>query len=381
VFRSRLDKSIDEAVTAVAVVVDLLLKLLSEDARRYAPGMAINAWWLPEPRQRFWMEATRRDDLGNALRAPVGGIEDQPVWNYELVTFAEPGDIVFHWHTALVGRPAIVGWSTIIGPQYEGDFEWSPAGGANKDVVLPPRPHYVMPLGGLHWLPRPITIDDLTTIRGGVIACRLELEARIKGPSYFPFNKYGVDGIRAMQGYFTKFPAELVDILQEHFELDVADPPLLSQEEDGASPHVAAAKNRGGQGRLADTARLIVTEHYAEDRAIAFYESLGATQIEKQGAPYDIRMKLDGRDLRVEVKGSSGALSKVLVTKNEVSHAHKFEHVELFVVDQIMLTWTDKEMVASGGRVRRWPIWKPTPESLKALTYEHTLGDDWLQVD
>jgi hypothetical protein len=27
-----------------------------------------------------------------------------------------PGDVVFHWHKSLAGRPSLVGWSIILGP-------------------------------------------------------------------------------------------------------------------------------------------------------------------------------------------------------------------------------------------------------------------------
>ncbi len=61
--------------------------------------MPINRWWVDDPAQKYWMEVTDRDDLGGELPAPQKADDGLPEWGYELVRFAQPGDLVLHWYT------------------------------------------------------------------------------------------------------------------------------------------------------------------------------------------------------------------------------------------------------------------------------------------
>ena len=332
--------------------------------------MAINAWWVPSPQQRYWMEATGRRDLGEALRAPKGGTANQSVWNYDLVGYTSPGDVVFHWHTDLVGRPAIVGWSVVVGPLGVGMFPWTPKQGFAKSELAEPRVHWSMPLGGIHLLDTPVTLDDLVPLRSKILSVRSELETHTDGPSYFPFTKYGSDKLRAMQGYVTKFPAELVDLLSIHFDLELGLAEGLGLDGDAVLSTVSA----GGQGAVADTARRLAIERHAVRRAIDYYKSIGATNVEELGKPYDLRLQLDGEEVHIEVKGSSSVAGSVIVTRNEVKHAGDWPRTELFVVDNIGVKWKGEGLTAEGGMARRWLRWTPSPDSLIARTYDHTLS-------
>jgi hypothetical protein len=335
--------------------------------------MAIAAWWSGLSEQRFWMEATDREVLGDDLRAPKLGGTGKPVWHYELVSLVQPGDIIFHWHTTLLGKPSLVGWSTAIGPLHEELHPWTTHAGVNAQDAAVPRPNWIMPLGGLHPFAVPIDNTALASIRGGLLDLRDTLSAQYDDFRYFPFAKYGENEIRAAQAYATKFPRELLDLLCDALGLDFED-----QSADVAALELGAhSGSRGGSGGgyMRNTALRLAIEQQAIDRAVEFYESLGATDIITLGKPYDLKIQLSGQEVRIEVKGSTGTVEKVLVTSGEVAHAHSFPRVELLVVDQI--GWkadATGEYAAHGGRIRRWQGWKPSTESLTAKTYEHRLS-------
>lgn len=338
--------------------------------------MAIREWWANDSEQRFWMEATDRPDLGQDLRAPMSGGEGQEVWHYSLVSFTKPGDIVFHWHTRLFDRPALVGWSEVIGPLRQEDYQWAAHAGSNRGVVEGSRPNWMMPLGGIHFLDRPISIGDFEDIRDEVLLVRLEIERDHGKPTYFPFNGYGRDNIRAAQAYFTKFPRGLVDLLDSRFGLELTLGRAESVED--AIPPGETRRAGHGQGFIRNTELKLAIERHAVSRAVAMYETMGASDIEILGKPYDLRMRLESEEVHVEVKGSGNAAESVLVTRNEVSHARDFARTELVVVDSIEWTTNDAGVIVTGGgRLRRWLSWSPSDESLSAMTYSHELGEGW----
>lgn len=145
----------------------------------YRRCMAINEWWANEPDQTFWMEATDREVLGDDLRAPKGGSADQPVWHYDLVSLTRPGDIVFHYHTTLFDRPALVGWSEVVGPLREELHAW--VGHAGPGGSTEEKPNWIMPLSGIHWFDEPIGIGALTEIRAEVLDVRARSRLGARG--------------------------------------------------------------------------------------------------------------------------------------------------------------------------------------------------------
>ena len=342
--------------------------------------MAISAWWTDVPGQRFWMEATDRQTLGDDLRAPKLGGTGAAVWHYELVSLIQPGDIVFHWHTTALGKPALIGWSIAIGPLHEELHPWTAHAGVNAQDAAIPRPNWVMPLGGFHAFASPIDNAALASIRAALTDLRLSLAANYDGFRYFPFAPYGVSAVRAVQAYATKFPRELLGLLTEalglDFDEDSVDVAIFGPE---GQSDTGGPAGGSGSGYMRNTALKLAIEKHAVETAIAFYESIGATDIITLGKPYDLNIRLADKEVRIEVKGSSGTAAKVMVTSGEVLHAHDFPHVELFVVDEIR--W--KADIAGGGyetyggRSRRWKGWKPSPESLTVKNYSHQLSTDF----
>jgi hypothetical protein len=308
----------------------------------------------------------------------MSGGSGTSIWHYELVAFVQPGDVIFHWHTTLLGKPALVGWSVATGPLREELHPWTAHAGVNSQESAVPRPNWVMPLGGLHYFERPVFGPALDGIRDGILDLKAALEANYPGFRYFPFNKYGAGHIRASQAYATKFPRELMELfvskLGLDFDLDEAGSADLKF---SPPPNPASAPSTGGQGFARDTARKIAVENYAVDRAIEFYAALGATEIVVLGAPYDLKIQLAGEEVHVEVKGSTTEAAKVFVTAGEVRHAANFPRVDLVVVDQIQWSiGTDEAVIPFGGRMRRWPDWTIHKSSLAPVTYAHTLSPE-----
>ncbi|TDL45116.1 protein NO VEIN domain-containing protein [Microbacterium oleivorans] len=334
--------------------------------------MAIREWWADDAAERYWMEATDRATLGEDLRAPLTGQEGRGVWHYSLVSYTRPGDIVFHWHTTLYDRPAIVGWSTVLGPLREEEHEWTPHAG-QLTTPAGARPNWVVPLGGIHYLDEPISLADIEASRSRVLGIRDDVESVHGTPTYFPFNGYGANGIRAAQAYLTKMPHALVELLSSLHGVE-----LGTEDDPGIEMTPSATDMRsGGQGFLRDTARKLAIEQHAIGMAVEHYRTLGATEVEILGKPYDIRLRLDGEEVHVEVKGSGNGVAEVLVTRNEVHHARTFARTELVVVDGI--DWQREEageITTVGGRLRRWPSWSPSDASLTPMTYVHALLED-----
>jgi len=213
-------------------------------------------------------------------------------------------------------------------------------------------------------LERPITRSTLDERYIAILAVMAEVSELAGGPAYLPFQNYGSRELRAQQGYLTKFPRALVELLLPY---EVMGPP-------GASTSPPAARISRGQGYLADAEKRAALERHAVSAAVELYRRAGATRIDERGKPFDLLVVLDGAERHVEVKGSSGVdLGSVQLTQGEVLHASDHQPTDLVVVDEIVC-WRDAAGVVrtSGGRLRVWRDWKPDPASLTPthLRYE-----------
>lgn len=129
------------------------------------------------------------------------------------------------------------------------------------------------------------------------------------------------------------------------------------------------------QGYVESSAVRKAIEGHAINAAIAHYSTLGATEIEELGKPYDLKVMFPDRETHVEVKGSLRTLDTVILTKNEVQHARQNAGTELVVVDQIHLSTLPEGVIeTSAGRLRIWVDWAPSEKSLVALTFSHVLS-------
>ena len=82
-------------------------------------------WWADDPKERFWLEATDRTDIGNDLRAPYFDASGRPNWSYDLFLKASPGDVVFHYDA---NDRAITSFSKIGSGHEPLTIEWAATG-------------------------------------------------------------------------------------------------------------------------------------------------------------------------------------------------------------------------------------------------------------
>lgn len=321
------------------------------------------------------MEITDRPDVGGDLRAPKTGGYGQSVGHYELVQYVQPGDIVFHWHTAAPGGSAIVGWSEAIGPLRVEQYQWSAHAGSLAGQSAAPAPNWVMPLGGINLLDRPISAADLQPRRNDLFAVRAELEARSRPPVYFPFIPYG-QTIRAFQGYMTKMPQAVVDLLGELAPLELTALSVAGETQLDEAIILSTTARASTSGYRSDAVRRRAIELHAVEQAIALYRREGARDIEVLGKPYDLLVRIGGVERHVEVKGSSGTAAAVLLTRNEVRHARHHSATDLVVVDEIEVgAAEDRTITTAGGRLRRWISWTPLDEHLSPTAFECLLPE------
>ncbi len=331
--------------------------------------MAVNSWWDADPSEIYWMEI-RHDasGMGEYLRAPRAAGDGNPSWSYELTSFVRPGDRVLHWHQTPFGEPGIVGWSEAIGPLSIVDWSWQARGTRGRLRGQPIEgPAWNMPLAGFVETNRPILRSEINAHRPEVLAVLQEIGRTHRRPTYAPFQNYGNRELRAQQGYLTKFPAALIDLL-------FAEPGVSMSSRAEVRPTPSARRARG-QGYLADADMRSALERRALDVAISHYQAAGADDIEERGKPYDLRVLLDGVERHVEVKGSLGRdLESVQLTQGEVDHARNFQPTDLFVVDGIIAVRGDDGVVrTAGGEARLWSDWNPEDRSLRPTHLRYTL--------
>ncbi|MFD7022113.1 protein NO VEIN domain-containing protein [Promicromonospora sukumoe] len=326
--------------------------------------MAIDDWWAGRGDERYWMEITDRPGLGADLRAPQHNPKGAPIWHYALVQYTELGDIVFHWHKTSAGTPALVGWSEVVGPLSVDDIDWQARGTVGRARGHADNlPHWVMGLGGLTDFRHPVTLATLDT--------RIDQVMDAIGPQkYGPFYRYQPTKLHAQQAYLTKFPAALVPLVQSLAKSSIPAPP--DNRRKGGAGKRAAGRS---QGRLTDPVLRKAIENYAVDAAISHYEAAGATNIEILGKPYDLKLRLEGRERHIEVKGTTadGAV-RVVLTIGEVNHAREWPRTDLFVMDGIQY----RQTIAGGyelsaGAARVWKNWQPNDDALHPTEFSYDL--------
>lgn len=332
--------------------------------------MAINEWWAADPDQRFWMEITDREDLGADLFAPTANGSGQPYWGYELITYVQPGDIVLHWHKTLADEPAIVGWSQATGAYEDTDISWQAHGTVGRGTgSLKLRPAWRMPLVSFTLLTNPVLISDVRALELELRQAQSGLEARYpNGSLYFPFGFSDKRELRAQQAYFVKMPREVLEILGLN---ELEDTPGVKR---NAKSNGKAAK-RDESGYVADSAVRTAIEWRAVNLAIDSYEAQGYdVHYTGSSEPYDLAVTKGPDVRRVEVKGSSGAATRVELTSGEVANSRGSTPVDLYVVDGVQwIRAADGAVDASGGDIRWWKNWTAADSSLLVTRYRYKL--------
>ena len=140
---------------------------------------------------------------------------------------------------------------------------------------------------------------------------------------------------------------------------------------------IAGWKRQGGQGfGLSSSARLALERH-SMDRATCYFANLGwraITDVSKNRC-FDLLCQRDDDELRVEVKGTTSAGDRILLTRNEVTHARRvFPRVALYVLADVQLASLDSSLVeARGGtEIIRHP-WDIRSGILQPIAYQYDL--------
>ena len=162
--------------------------------------MDLNCWWEKDQEEIFWLENTRRKDIGADLHAPMfkENGHRSPFW--ELLREPREDDVVFHY-----SEEGIVGYSYIRGEHWEDEIFWSY-----------PRPGIRRGLSGYTEFSAPIPMKGgIDLHEREIFRIREELQKKEgEGKSlYFPFQPYKGRSMRAFEGYFTKLPKEIVYLL------------------------------------------------------------------------------------------------------------------------------------------------------------------------
>lgn len=121
----------------------------------------------------------------------------------------------------------------------------------------------------------------------------------------------------------------------------------------------ASGRRASGQGLRATAAERQALERRAVEVATAALKA-DKWKVEDVGLyrPYDLHCTRKGAEKRVEVKGTTGDGSAVLLTPGEVAHARDNANVALMIVSGITLTVQgDGTVVASGGDLRVVDPW------------------------
>lgn len=145
---------------------------------------------------------------------------------------------------------------------------------------------------------------------------------------------------------------------------------------DPQSETVAATPPQGGgQGFITDTAAKLAIEAFAMSAARTHYEGQGWTVEDvSSNRSYDLLCSREGVERRVEVKGSTRPLARVLLTPNEVSHAlANADVIALFVLSDIYITTSNGTPVARGGTPTVFDPWTLDPTRLSPTGYSYTL--------
>src|SRR5262245_35801410 len=145
-------------------------------------------WWVNWPDQKFWLEATDREDIGADLRAPELDESGKDNWRYTLFKAAKPGDFVLHYDSRTEPN-GIVGWSRIAGPPQSSPITWGARGSYAREKGVKPheRAGYIIALGEFQKLKTPVTLARIRALGSSLGALVADLKRKYGEPLYFPF--------------------------------------------------------------------------------------------------------------------------------------------------------------------------------------------------
>jgi predicted RNA-binding protein with PUA-like domain len=225
----------------------------------------------------------------------------------------------------------------------------------------PPPPHHVGPL------------DEMVTIR---YLSASTLPLRLDGPYHDLLSSLSIVRGGARRSVYHIEPeqwAALIDVLGGW--------PCATQRGDVQAVtkmlYQQAGKRRAGQGFQRDAEVRRAVERRAMELAEQHYRQAG-WQVEDVSAleSYDlVCRRLDGQELRVEVKGTTGEGSQILLTANEVAHARaRFPEVALCIVANVRVSLTaEGTPVAQDGDLTVIEPWQVEESALTPVTFTYSV--------
>ena len=141
----------------------------------------MNTWWSELPDERFWIEITDRDVVGQDLRATEPSPGEVDPWGRALVDEVRPGDVVFHYRKQ---ESAITG----------------------RSVVASRAAHRIALLSDHQALRTPLSLDAIRAEADFLKATKDALESQVDGPLYFPFEVSDSRPPRPAQTYIGNCP-------------------------------------------------------------------------------------------------------------------------------------------------------------------------------
>jgi hypothetical protein len=167
-------------------------------------------WWEGRSTEIFWLEVTRRPDIGANLNAPQTNENADEFWSYSLIKEVKDGDLVFHYDGV---AQAIVGRSVATGIVWEDQVIWAARGSSARsaNIAPHPRPGWYLGLEGYGRLPVPVTLDAIRERVDVIRSLKASLSDDVGEPLYFPFEIGPKRPIRPMQGYLFKLPSAFLE--------------------------------------------------------------------------------------------------------------------------------------------------------------------------
>ncbi|MDQ3724920.1 MAG: hypothetical protein M3335_03340 [Actinomycetota bacterium] len=290
------------------------------------------------------MEITGREVLGKDVHAPRLDDSGKETWSYSLVREVRDGDVVLHYEKE---PKAITAWSIAKGGFWEAETTWGTprSTGPSKAPVEPYlREGLWHGLHGPFYLDEPLTLEEIRALEFRIAATVSSLEEEHGKPLYFPFQLRG-DGLRAAQGYLTKMPTDLVELLPklpdllDDLPVSFPSPPITLENAQLGRPYEPAKATVSQVERDPFSVDPAVVE-----RGLRSHDELQNLLAEKvSGLGFDVRepgpldplwdlLWLDGSDIWVaEVKSLTHAneerqlrlgLGQVLIYRQRLRHTH-----------------------------------------------------------
>jgi hypothetical protein len=172
----------------------------------------IHQWWATRPDEIYWLEVTRRPDIGANLKAPQLNEHGNEFWSYSLIKEVREGDLIYHYDGV---SQAIVAFSTATGVVWQDQVVWAARGSSARSAHVTPHPRsgWYFGLEKFQKLTPSIPLDTIRKHVEAIRSLKASLTEEVSEPLYFPFEITGRRPIRPMQGYLFKLPKQFLQLL------------------------------------------------------------------------------------------------------------------------------------------------------------------------